>query len=243
MAQTGFTPISNYYSATAAAVPTAGNLIAGELAINTADGKLFYKDSAGVVQTMASKAGNVNVSSFSGGTTGLTPSTATTGAVSLAGTLGVANGGTGATTLTANNVLLGNGTSAPQFVAPSTTGNVLTSNGTTWVSSANSQYVKAWVQFAGASGTIAGSFNISSITRSSTGVYSIAFTNALADANYCATTAVSTSSAPAGCLVEMFTNGSQVATAPTTSSFSMAVLQYNAGAFLDPVYVNVAVFR
>jgi hypothetical protein len=50
------------------------------------------------------------------------------------GTLPVANGGTGATTLTANNVLLGNGTSAPLEVAPSTTGNVLTSNGTTWTS-------------------------------------------------------------------------------------------------------------
>jgi microcystin-dependent protein len=48
----------------------------------------------------------------------------------------VANGGTGATTLTANNVLLGNGTSSPQFVAPGTTGNVLTSNGTTWQSTA-----------------------------------------------------------------------------------------------------------
>ena len=55
MAQTGFTPISNYYSATATNVPTAGNLIAGELAINTADGKLFYKDSSGVVQTLATK--------------------------------------------------------------------------------------------------------------------------------------------------------------------------------------------
>ena len=39
-----------------------------------------------------------NVSSISFGTTGLTPSTATTGAVSVAGTLGIANGGTGATT-------------------------------------------------------------------------------------------------------------------------------------------------
>jgi hypothetical protein len=38
--------------------------------------------------------------------------------------------------LTANNVLLGNGTGAPQVVAPGTTGNVLTSNGTTWVSGA-----------------------------------------------------------------------------------------------------------
>jgi len=51
------------------------------------------------------------------------------------GTLGVDQGGTGLTTLTANNVILGNGTSTPTFVAPSTNGNVLTSNGTTWVSS------------------------------------------------------------------------------------------------------------
>jgi len=53
----------------------------------------------------------------------------------VTGTLPVANGGTGSTTLTANNVLLGNGTSALQVVAPGTNGNVLTSNGTTWVSS------------------------------------------------------------------------------------------------------------
>ena len=97
MAQTGFTPIKIYSSSTAAAVPLAANLAAGELAINTADGKLFYKDSSGVVQTIASKAGNVNVASFSAGTTGFTPSTATTGAVTLAGTLALANGGTNAT--------------------------------------------------------------------------------------------------------------------------------------------------
>jgi len=53
----------------------------------------------------------------------------------VTGTLPVANGGTGATSLTANNVLLGNGTSALQAVAPGTSGNILTSNGTTWVSS------------------------------------------------------------------------------------------------------------
>jgi len=57
----------------------------------------------------------------------------------VTGTLPVANGGTGAATLTANNVLLGNGTSSPQTVAPSTSGNVLTSNGTTWASSAPGQ--------------------------------------------------------------------------------------------------------
>jgi len=48
----------------------------------------------------------------------------------------VAQGGTGLSTLTANNVILGNGTSTPLFVAPSTSGNVLTSNGTTWSSTA-----------------------------------------------------------------------------------------------------------
>jgi hypothetical protein len=57
MAQTGFTPISLYYTTTAAATPTAGNLVAGELAINTADGKLFYKDSSGVVQVIGTKGG------------------------------------------------------------------------------------------------------------------------------------------------------------------------------------------
>jgi hypothetical protein len=46
----------------------------------------------------------------------------------------VSSGGTGAFTLTANNVILGNGTSPVQFVAPGSSGNVLTSNGTTWTS-------------------------------------------------------------------------------------------------------------
>ena len=48
--------------------------------------------------------------------------------------LPVASGGTGLATLTANNVLIGNGTSAVSFVAPGTSGNVLTSNGTLWSS-------------------------------------------------------------------------------------------------------------
>lgn len=97
MAATGFTPLYLYYSSTAGHTPTAGNLGNGELAINIADGILFYKDSGGVVQQIASKAGNVNVSSISFGTTGLTPATATTGAVTVAGTLAIANGGTNAT--------------------------------------------------------------------------------------------------------------------------------------------------
>lgn len=62
-----------------------------------------------------------------------------------AGVLQPTYGGTGATTLTSNNVILGNGTSAVQFVAPSTVGNVLTSNGTTWVSQAASSGAQPFV--------------------------------------------------------------------------------------------------
>lgn len=138
MAQSGYTPIQLYYSSTATNTPLAANLAAGELAINTADGKLFYKDSSGVVQTIAAKlalpanggtgistyttgdmlyassssvlsklgigssgqiltvsgglpvwsaAPATGVTTISFGSTGLTPSTATSGAVSVAGTL------------------------------------------------------------------------------------------------------------------------------------------------------------
>jgi hypothetical protein len=97
MAQTNYTPISLYYSTTAAAVPTAGNLVPGELAININDGKLYYENSSGVVTLLAQSSTASPVTTFSAGTTGLTPSTATSGAVTLAGTLNIANGGTGIT--------------------------------------------------------------------------------------------------------------------------------------------------
>jgi hypothetical protein len=71
------------------------------------------------------------------GGTGTTSTTFVNAATNVTGTLPVANGGTGAATLTANNVLLGNGTSAVQVVAPGANGNLLTSNGTTWTSAAN----------------------------------------------------------------------------------------------------------
>ena len=54
------------------------------------------------------------------------------------GILSAGVGGTGANTLTSENVIIGNGTSAVKFVAPGTSGNVLTSNGSAWVSSPGS---------------------------------------------------------------------------------------------------------
>jgi hypothetical protein len=57
MAASGFTPISLYYSSTAAAAPTSVNLVDGELAINITDGKLYYKDNTGTVKLLASSSG------------------------------------------------------------------------------------------------------------------------------------------------------------------------------------------
>jgi len=55
----------------------------------------------------------------------------------VTGTLPAGNGGTGQSSLTLNNVILGNATNGVQFVAPGASGNVLTSNGTTWTSGAS----------------------------------------------------------------------------------------------------------
>ena len=55
--------------------------------------------------------------------------------VSLTAPLGAASGGTGLSTITANSVMLGNGISTVQTVAPGTIGNGLVSTGATWAAS------------------------------------------------------------------------------------------------------------
>lgn len=105
---------------TGRATLTANNLLAG--------------NGTGTVNLIApSTSGNILQSN---GTAWASVAPSFNASVITAGTLAVARGGTGLGTLTLNNVILGNGTSTPLFVAPSTSGNVLTSNGTTWVSSA-----------------------------------------------------------------------------------------------------------
>lgn len=92
----------------------------------------------GTTGTLTVARGGTGATTLTGVVKGNGTSAFTAGTVALAtevsGTLPVANGGTGATTLTANNVILGNGTSAVQVVAPGASGNILTSNGTTWTS-------------------------------------------------------------------------------------------------------------
>lgn len=60
MAQTGQSVIQLYHSTTGAAVPLAGDLAAGELAINTNDEKLYFKNSSGTVKELANSAVTAN---------------------------------------------------------------------------------------------------------------------------------------------------------------------------------------
>ena len=131
MSATGYTPISLYYSTTASAAPTAGNLTNGELAINITDGKLYYKDNGGVVQLLASKASSTATvssvaQSFTGGLISVSGSPITTSgtlALTVAGTSGGVPYFSSASTwassaaLAANAIVLGGGAG----VAPATT--------------------------------------------------------------------------------------------------------------------------
>lgn len=99
----------------------------------------------------------------------------------VTGTLGVANGGTGASSLTANNVLLGNGTSAVQVVAPGTNGNVLRSNGTTWTSAAISSGALTLLQTVTASSS--STVDLETSIGSTYDFYLITFTNVTSTAS------------------------------------------------------------
>jgi hypothetical protein len=66
MAASGYTPLQLYHSTTPSAEPAAGNLVTGELALNVADGYLFYKNVSGVVENLAGLSGYSGISGYSG---------------------------------------------------------------------------------------------------------------------------------------------------------------------------------
>lgn len=160
MAQSGFTPIQLYYSTTASAAPTAGNLQDGELAININDGKLYYKDNGGVVQLIASKAGASGsvtsvAQSFTGGLISVSGSPITTSgtlALTVAGTSGgipyFSSSSTWASSaaLAANALVIGGGAG----VAPST---ITTGTGVVTALGVNTGTAGAFVVNGGALGT------------------------------------------------------------------------------------------
>lgn len=93
-----------------------------------------------------------------------------TGTLAVSTPIAVSSGGIGASSLTANSVLLGNGTSAIQTVAPGTVGNVLTSNGTTWTASSTAYNVTT-DRFSGNGSTTAFTLTTTPATKDNTWVH------------------------------------------------------------------------
>lgn len=142
--------------------PSSGITVTNSAGTITVANSGVLSNIAGSGISVSSATGNVTINntgvlSWSGGTTGLTPATATTGAVTLAGTLAIANGGTnGSAVPTAYGVAYGDGT-AYAFTAAGTTGQVLTAttgSAPTWAAPATSGTVTS-VSFTGGLITVA----------------------------------------------------------------------------------------
>jgi hypothetical protein len=97
--------------------------ISGVSKITVSNGTLVDDGNGDVTLTTGGGGGGVTTLAF--GTTGLTPAGATSGVIAVAGTLVVANGGTGATTLTDGGPLLGSGTGVITALAQPTNGQLV----------------------------------------------------------------------------------------------------------------------
>jgi hypothetical protein len=174
MSATNFTPIQLYRSTTAAAVPLAANLAAGELAINITDGKLYYND-GGTVKVLAGTGGtgivagsNTQVQFNNSGVFGASANFTWSGtALAVTGTVAV----TGALTATLNSTF-------------SSTGALTISKGTTGErptpTSGMLRFNTTTVEFEGYNGTAwasVGGAALSNDTATATNVYPL-FANA-----------------------------------------------------------------
>jgi hypothetical protein len=158
------------------------------------------------------------------GTTGVPVTTVT-------GTLPVANGGTGVTTSTGTGaVVLG---TSPTLTTPTfDSASLVTISGT-----APLYMCRAWVNFAGATGTISASGNVTSVTRNGVGDYTINFTTAMPDANYALSGMAGNTTTALVCVSQP-----QASFARTTSAVRVQTTFVNAS-LTDPTFVSVVIFR
>jgi hypothetical protein len=227
--------------------PSNGQLLVGNgtgysLATITGGTGISVTNGSGSITLSAT--GTAGVTTFSAGTTGLTPSTGTTGTVTLGGVLNVANGGTGASTLTSGALLKGAGTgavtaaSAADIVsaigstavtnatnATNVSGTVAIANGGTGATTAANARTALSVPSAtgsGASGTwgIAISGNAATVTN---GVYT---SNSYADPSWITSLAgskLTNASVTPAKLEQPMTRGTAVSVSSTSTDISTAI--------------------
>ena len=113
------------------------------------------------------------------------------------------------------------------------------SDGTNSTSSTNciQGSAKAWVNFNGTNGSVRASYNISSVTRTATGTYTIVMTNAMSDANYSLTYGAGGRTSIPG-----DQSGISMYNTPTSSTFYL-VTNNATTTITDVPYVYAAVFR
>lgn len=216
--------------------------INGELLIGDGIGFNLASLTAGSGVTITPSAGGITIDATgSGGTvtsvTATAPLSSTGGTapdISL-GTVGADKGGTGQTSLTLNNVLLGNGASAVQFVAPGTNGNVLTSNGTTWVSSAPAGswtlLKKAANQSVTASTTLV---NVTSLTFSMEANKTYAIRSVLTSNNGAGGIKISVNGTTAATSIRFNGVGSSVSAPPSAvQSYASPIFQFTGGSAIN----------
>jgi hypothetical protein len=143
MAATNYTPIQLYYSTTASAAPSAGNLANGELGINITDGKLYYKDNAGVVQVIATKGSGTiggsttqiqynNAGALAGSaamTFNNSTNVVTLTTLNLTNALGATYGGTAQSSYTQGDILYSSASNTLSKLGIGTVNYILTSSG------------------------------------------------------------------------------------------------------------------
>lgn len=96
---------------------------------------------------------------------------------------------------------------------------------------------RAWANWTSA-GVLNGSFNVSSITKVGTGVFTVNFTAAFADTNYAVTSAGATSATING----WAQSGDTTSGTKTTSSVNVAFITASSNVY-DPYTANVAIFQ
>ena len=99
----------------------------------------------------------------------------------------------------------------------------------------SAQLCKAWLSYNATSQTVRSSYNVSSVTYTSTGLFTINLTTALADANYSVVGMIS------GPGVTFNTIGENSAVTRTTSSFGVTCLGAGSGVY-NSAYVSISVF-